>query len=94
MIWLLCLCFSGFMTVGGILSYVLEQKVECLVIAGVFIILDIICMIKYRNAKTGKTAAKKRARKEAKLESRELEKRTIYVKPSAFTSQLRGINRA
>lgn len=80
MIWLLCLCFSGFMTVGGILSYVLEQKVECLVIAGVFIILDIICMIKYRNAKTGKTAAKKRARKEAKLESRELEKRTIYVK--------------
>ena len=83
MIWLLCLCFSGFMTVGGILSYVLEQKVECLVIAGVFIILDIICMIKYRNARTGKTAAKKRARKEAKLESRELEKRTIYVKHQA-----------
>ena len=61
MIWLLCLCFSGFMTVAGILSYVLEQKVEYLVIAGVFIILDIICMIKYRNAKTGKTAVKHQA---------------------------------
>ena len=90
MIWLLCLCFSGFMTVGGILSYVLEQKVECLVIAGVFIILDIICMIKYRNAKTGKTAAKKRARKEAKIRKQGIGKKNYLCKTSGWSATCTG----
>ena len=64
MIWLLCLCFSGFMTVGGILSYVLEAE------SGMSGDSRSFYHIRYylyesniRNAKTGKTAAKKRARK-------------------------------
>lgn len=74
MFWLICLCFSAFCTIGGVISCISEGNPEIMLGVAVFAIFDIIFYKKYHDKKTGKTAEKK----QAKRESKEVAEKTIY----------------
>lgn len=66
--WMIALAFSILMTIGGITGCATEpQKIEMYMFLGIFIILDIIFVVKYRNSKNGSFEEKER--REAKKES-------------------------
>ena len=79
MFWLICLCFSAFCTIGGVIYCISEGKLEIMLGVAVFAIFDIIFYKKYHDKKTGKTAEKK----QAKRESKEAAEKTIYGKHQA-----------
>ena len=79
MFWLICLCFSAFCTIGGVISCISEGNPEIMLGVAVFAIFDIIFYKKYHDKKTGKTAEKK----QAKRESKEAAEKTIYGKHQA-----------
>ena len=79
MFWLICLCFSAFCTIGGVISCVSAGNPEIMLGVAVFAIFDIIFYKKYHDKKTGKTAEKK----QAKRESKEAAEKTIYGKHQA-----------
>ena len=56
MFWLICLCFSAFCTIGGVISCISEGNPEIMLGVAVFAIFDIIFYKKYHDKKTGKTA--------------------------------------
>lgn len=88
--WLLGAAFSSIMVFAGLVAFCMEQKTECLVVLIIFFLLDVLCLKKNRDIKSGVAAQKKQIkrekveeRKRIQKESRDVLKRTITAKHQA-----------
>lgn len=68
--WIVVFLFSFFMVFGSVLAYALgDTKTELIVIAVLFFMSGVCSLKKYRDKKTGRTAERKRKKKEIKEEN-------------------------
>lgn len=71
--WIIALILSAIMTVGSIVGYMDDRKVEELIVVGIFVCLDILFLKKYLDFKSGKTQMEKAQ----KANQKDIAKRTL-----------------